>query len=199
MNCNQKKSIQFVNNAWMLFFFYFAFFRRFNIISPIRGTSRQRPAAQAAPVIFSNAYSQVSCSDKRSTYSSVGWRTTSSGSPSCTSFPSLRITLSLIHISTPLAQFPSKSFVLKEPYGVTLVMSPWNYPFQLTMEPLAGAIAAGNTVLLKPSDYSRNTSQVMADMIHSIFPPEYVEVMLGGREANQDLLNQQFDLSLIHI
>lgn len=96
-------------------------------------------------------------------------------------------------VPTPLAQFPSKSFVLKEPYGVTLVMSPWNYPFQLTMEPLAGAIAAGNTVLLKPSDYSRNTSQVMADMIHSIFPPEYVEVMLGGREANQDLLNQQFD------
>lgn len=97
------------------------------------------------------------------------------------------------HKRTPLAQFPSKSFVMKEPYGVVLIMSPWNYPFQLTMEPLAGAIAAGNTVILKPSDYSRNTSQVMADLLSSIFPPEYIAVMLGGREANQDLLKQKFD------
>ncbi|MEA5002652.1 MAG: aldehyde dehydrogenase [Christensenella sp.] len=96
-------------------------------------------------------------------------------------------------VRTPLAQFPSKSFVRKEPYGVVLIMSPWNYPFQLTIEPLAGAIAAGNTVILKPSDYSRNTSQVMADILGSVFPPEYITVMLGGREANQDLLKQKFD------
>lgn len=97
------------------------------------------------------------------------------------------------HVRTPLAQFPSGSFILKEPYGVVLIMSPWNYPFQLTMEPLAGAIAAGNTVILKPSDYSRNTSAVMADILRSVFPPEYITVMLGGREANRDLLKQQFD------
>lgn len=97
------------------------------------------------------------------------------------------------HVSTPFAQFPSKSFVLSEPYGTSLIMSPWNYPFQLTIEPLAGALAAGNTSVLKPSDYSHNTSQVIADMIHAIYPPDYVEVVLGGREQNQDLLQQHFD------
>ncbi len=67
-------------------------------------------------------------------------------------------------VRTPFSQFPSKSFMLPEPYGTVLIMSPWNYPFQLTVEPLAGALAAGNTVVLKPSDYSRNTSRVIADI-----------------------------------
>lgn len=96
-------------------------------------------------------------------------------------------------VRTPFSQFPSKSFMLPEPYGTVLIMSPWNYPFQLTVEPLAGALAAGNTVVLKPSDYSRNTSRVIADIVHSIFPASYVDVVPGGREANQDLLQQQFD------
>lgn len=96
-------------------------------------------------------------------------------------------------VRTPLTQFPSRSFVLAEPYGTALIMSPWNYPFQLTIEPLAGALAAGNTAILKPSDYSRNTSEVIAELIHSAYPTDYVDVVLGGREANQDLLQQKFD------
>ena len=72
------------------------------------------------------------------------------------------------HVLTPLAQFPSKSFVLSEPYGVALIMSPWNYPFYLTMDPFIGAIAAGNTAVLKPSDYSRNTSDVIASIVHAL-------------------------------
>ncbi|MEG0785444.1 MAG: aldehyde dehydrogenase family protein, partial [Christensenella sp.] len=97
-------------------------------------------------------------------------------------------------VLTPLSQFPSKSFILCEPYGTALIMSPWNYPFQLTIEPLVGAIGAGNTAILKPSDYSRHTSQIIADIVKEIYPQEYVSVVLGGREANQDLLQQKFDV-----
>lgn len=77
-------------------------------------------------------------------------------------------------VRTPLAQFPSRSYVLKEPYGCVLIMSPWNYPFMLTMEPLADAIAAGNTVILKPSAYSPHTSAVIRTLIANVFPEEYV-------------------------
>ncbi|MEG2574776.1 MAG: aldehyde dehydrogenase [Christensenella sp.] len=97
-------------------------------------------------------------------------------------------------VLTPLSQFPSKSFIMCEPYGTALIMSPWNYPFQLTIEPLVGAIGAGNTAILKPSDYSRHTSQIIADIVKEIYPQEYVSVVLGGREANQDLLQQKFDV-----
>lgn len=83
-------------------------------------------------------------------------------------------------VRTPIAQFPSKSYVLKEPYGCVLIMSPWNYPFMLTMEPLADAIAAGNTVILKPSAYSPATSSVIKRLIASVFPEEYVAVVEGG-------------------
>ncbi len=96
-------------------------------------------------------------------------------------------------VRTPLAQFYGKSFIVPEPYGVALIMSPWNYPFLLTMEPLIGALAAGNCVILKPSNYSHNTSNIIADIIHRCFPAEYVEVVLGGRQQNTDLLNQRFD------
>jgi aldehyde dehydrogenase (NAD+) len=96
-------------------------------------------------------------------------------------------------VKTPLAQFPSRSYVLKEPYGCVLIMSPWNYPFMLTMEPLADAIAAGNTVVLKPSAYSPNTSAVMKKLITAVFPEEYVAVVEGGRAENADLLEQDFD------
>ena len=96
-------------------------------------------------------------------------------------------------VRTPIAQFPSKSYVLKEPYGCVLIMSPWNYPFMLTMEPLADAIAAGNTVILKPSAYSPATSSVINRLIASVFPEEYVAVVEGGRAENQSLLEQQFD------
>ncbi len=97
------------------------------------------------------------------------------------------------HVLSPLAQFPSDSFTVKEPYGVTLILSPWNYPFMLTMEPLIGALAAGNCCVLKPSAYSPATSAVIASIIAECFPPEYVTVVTGGRAENQALLEQKFD------
>lgn len=96
-------------------------------------------------------------------------------------------------VTTPLAQFPSRSYCLKEPYGCVLVMSPWNYPFMLTMEPMVDAIAAGNTVVLKPSAYSPATSAVIKKLVESIFPREFVAVVEGGRTENQALLDQPFD------
>ena len=69
------------------------------------------------------------------------------------------------HVLTPLAQFPAKSFVSPEPYGVALIISPWNYPVLLSFEPMADAIAAGNCVCMKPSELSPHTSGVMADLI----------------------------------
>lgn len=96
-------------------------------------------------------------------------------------------------VRTPLTQFPAKSKIYSEPYGVVLIMSPWNYPFQLSIAPLVGAIAAGNCALIKPSNYSPKTSEVIAEMIGKTFPEEYISVVLGGREANQDLLAQKFD------
>lgn len=96
-------------------------------------------------------------------------------------------------VPTPLAQFAAKSFTVKEPYGVVLIMSPWNYPVLLTLEPLIGAIAAGNCCIVKPSAYSPATSQVMKEMIEEIFPSEYVAVVEGGRAENAALLDQKFD------
>lgn len=96
-------------------------------------------------------------------------------------------------VHTPLAQFHSKSFIKPSPYGVVLIMSPWNYPFLLTMEPLVDAIAAGNTVILKPSAYSPNTSEIICRIIQKIFPPKYVAVVTGGRAENAALLQQHFD------
>ena len=96
-------------------------------------------------------------------------------------------------VYTPMAQFASRSYVKPTPYGVALIMSPWNYPFQLTMDPLVDALAAGNTAIVKPSAYSPATSEVIAALISSVFPPEYVAVVTGGREENQCLLNQKFD------
>lgn len=94
---------------------------------------------------------------------------------------------------TPLTNFASKSMIIQEPYGVVLIMSPWNYPVLLALEPLVGAIAAGNTVVLKPSAYSPATSAVMATMIEDTFAPEYISVVKGGRAENQSLLEQKFD------
>ena len=96
-------------------------------------------------------------------------------------------------VPTPITQFPSKCFRYPEPYGTVLIMSPWNYPFQLTLAPLAGALAAGNCAVLKPSAYSPATSAVIADMVTELFPKQYVAVVLGGREENQELLKQRFD------
>ncbi len=96
-------------------------------------------------------------------------------------------------VMTPMAQYVSRSFVKPSPYGTVLIMSPWNYPFLLTIDPLADAISAGNTVILKPSAYSPATSQIMADIIGECFPPEFVTVVSGGRAENSCLLEQNFD------
>ena len=97
-------------------------------------------------------------------------------------------------VRTPLAQFSSRSFKQPSPYGNVLIMSPWNYPFLLTVEPLCNAIAAGNTAILKPSAYSPKTSEIVKKIIEETFPPEYVAVVTGGRAENTALLDQKFDL-----
>lgn len=97
-------------------------------------------------------------------------------------------------VKTPLAQFASKSYVTKDPYGTVLIMSPWNYPFLLTIDPLVNAIAAGNTAVIKPSAYSPATSKVVEEIISECFSPEYVTVVTGGRAENQGLLEEKFDL-----
>ena len=97
------------------------------------------------------------------------------------------------NVPTPLAQFHSRSFKKPSPRGVVLIMSPWNYPFLLTMEPLVDAIAAGNTAILKPSAYSPYVSDVMCLIIKEVFDPAYVSVVTGGRAENNCLLNEHFD------
>ena len=94
---------------------------------------------------------------------------------------------------TPLAQFPARSFTVQEPYGVVLIMSPWNYPFLLTISPLIGAIAAGNCCVVKPSAYSPATSAVIRKLLEGCFPRELAAVVEGGRAENQALLDQKFD------
>ena len=96
-------------------------------------------------------------------------------------------------VMTPLAQFASRSFKKPSPYGVTLIMSPWNYPFMLALDPLVDAIAAGNTVVLKPSAYSPATSELLKTLIGELFPEEYIAVITGGREENAYLLEEKFD------
>lgn len=97
-------------------------------------------------------------------------------------------------VHTPLAQFASRSYVRPEPYGNVLIMSPWNYPFLLTIEPLVDAIAAGNTAVLKPSAYSPATGAVIEKLVGECFPTEYVAVVTGGRAENTALLEQKFDM-----
>ncbi len=96
-------------------------------------------------------------------------------------------------VHTPLAQFCSRSYEKPSPYGVVLIMSPWNYPFLLTIDPLIDAIAAGNTVILKPSAYSPNTSEILAKLISECFPDHYAAVVTGGRSENTALLEAHFD------
>lgn len=96
-------------------------------------------------------------------------------------------------VYTPITNFASHSFKQPVPYGNTLIMSPWNYPFLLTIDPLADAIAAGNTAIVKPSAYSPATSKIIEKIITECFAPEYVTVVTGGRAENQALLDQKFD------
>ncbi len=98
------------------------------------------------------------------------------------------------HVASPLTNFAASSYMVKVPYGNVLIMSPWNYPFLLTIDPLVDAIAAGNTVVVKPSAYSPNTSAVIKKIIDEAFEPEYVAALLGGRAENQTLLDSKFDM-----
>ena len=97
-------------------------------------------------------------------------------------------------VPTPLVQFASHSYIQPVPFGNTLIMSPWNYPFLLTIDPLADALAAGNTAIVKPSAYSPETSRVIGKMIAECFSEEYVSVVTGGRSENAALLDQAFDM-----
>lgn len=96
-------------------------------------------------------------------------------------------------VLTPLAQFHSQSYKKPSPYGVVLIMSPWNYPFLLTLDPLVDAIAAGNTIVLKPSAYSPYTSEIIRRIISDCFDRQYVAVVTGGRSENTCLLKEHFD------
>ncbi len=96
-------------------------------------------------------------------------------------------------VKTPLAQFASKSYRQPTPYGNTLIVSPWNYPFLLTVDPLIAALAAGNTAIVKPSAYSPATGASIQKMTKACFAPQYVATILGGRAENACLLAQKFD------
>ena len=95
---------------------------------------------------------------------------------------------------SPLKLFPSRSYVVKEPLGNALIVSPWNYPVQLLLNPLVGAVSSGCTALLKPSPYVPHVSRTIEDMITDTFPQEYVAVVQGNREVNSYLFGQKFDI-----
>lgn len=97
------------------------------------------------------------------------------------------------YVSTPLSQFPARSYRIPEPRGLVLIISPWNYPFLLSIQPLIGAIAAGNCVIIKPSEYSVNTSKILKKILTEIYSEAYVTVVLGEKEVAQELLKEKFD------
>lgn len=96
-------------------------------------------------------------------------------------------------VKTPITHIGTKSYLYPEPYGVVLIISPWNYPFQLAIAPLIGAIAAGNCAIIKPSEFTPNTSNLLCEMIQEIFPPEYVTVVQGDATTSQALLKENVD------
>jgi len=96
-------------------------------------------------------------------------------------------------VRTNMTNFPAKSYIVPEPFGVSLVIGAWNYPYQLSLAPVIAALAAGNTVILKPSELPENTSKVMAKMINENFDPSVLHVVEGGVEITTELLNNKFD------
>lgn len=96
-------------------------------------------------------------------------------------------------VRTNLINFKSKSYIYNEPYGVVLIIAPWNYPFQLTLAPLIGSIAAGNCTVIKTSEYAPSTSAVLVELINNNFSNHFIKVVEGGRETNQQLLDEKFD------
>ncbi|MAB66495.1 MAG: aldehyde dehydrogenase family protein [Bacteroidetes bacterium] len=96
-------------------------------------------------------------------------------------------------VSTPIVNFPSKNFIITEPYGSALIIAPWNYPILLSLQPIVGAIAAGNTVILKPSELTPNTSSALEKLLSETFEPEFLKVLLGGVEESSVLVKMDFD------
>jgi aldehyde dehydrogenase (NAD+) len=96
-------------------------------------------------------------------------------------------------VSTPLTAFPAQSFIETMPFGVSLIISPWNYPVQLALSPLIGAISSGNCVVLKPSEYSSHTSAVLDEMINTNFDPDYIRLIQGDANTSKQLLAEPFD------
>lgn len=97
------------------------------------------------------------------------------------------------NVDTPLYLFPTKSYIKKEPYGTVLIIAPFNYPFQLVFEPLIGAIAAGNTAIIKPSELTPNVARVIKRLINETFDANYIEVIEGGIGETQTLIHLPFD------
>ena len=97
-------------------------------------------------------------------------------------------------VRTPLKLFPSRSYIVKEPLGNALIVSPWNYPVQLLLNPLVGAISSGCTAMLKPSPYVPSVSKVIEEMIAEVFDPSYIAVVQGNRDVNTALLEQRWDI-----
>lgn len=98
-------------------------------------------------------------------------------------------------VKTPLHFQPAKSFIVREPYGVVLIIAPFNYPFQLVMEPLIGAIAGGNTAVIKPSEASVHTTQIIKLILEEAFEPNYVSVVEGEKEMVTALIHAPSTLS----
>lgn len=96
-------------------------------------------------------------------------------------------------VRTPMTHFGSKSYIYPEPYGVALIISPWNFPFQLTISPLIGAIAAGNCAVIKPSEYTPKTSELLQQLLSDLFPKKYITVIQGEVETSVALLEEAFD------
>ncbi|MCF6138614.1 aldehyde dehydrogenase [Pseudalkalibacillus berkeleyi] len=96
-------------------------------------------------------------------------------------------------VSTPLTHIGTKSYIYPEPYGVSLIIAPWNYPFSLQISPLIGAIAAGNCAVVKPSELTPTVSKVIYDMFQELYEERYIAVVEGGVEVSQKLLEQDFD------
>lgn len=96
-------------------------------------------------------------------------------------------------VKSNLLNFSNQSIIYNDPYGITLIIAPWNYPFQLQISPLIGAIAAGNTAICKPSELAEHTSHILAELLGATFESDYIAVVEGGIDVNQELLAQDFD------
>ncbi|RRQ49276.1 aldehyde dehydrogenase [Maribacter algicola] len=96
-------------------------------------------------------------------------------------------------VNSTWVNFPSSDWLYPQPYGNTLIIAPWNYPFLLTISPLIGALAAGNTAVLKPSEFTSSTAKIISEIITEVFPEDYVAVVEGGIETSQELLSLKWD------